>query len=262
MRILFLISIGLLFANPALAQESGTYPNERTMRADQTIVSRLASDGVAALEAGNWQMAVKLCGELNDHLHNSPYMGERANQVAREIAVRCNADAQAMLGNVESACRVYDDFDHKSLLSRIDTVAICRGTAHPARVTQAELMRRDFDEMREHLEAMNDLMGVINKLPVADPMRPARISELRSVCEKLPANLDFYRTVTDAFANFCMGHVHFYAGDNASSCAAARRSQDAFDSLGTQQPEVIPHRDYVDGLKGALQKIFLGRCRG
>lgn len=262
MRAMLFSFIALWFAVPALAQSGGVYRSAETMRSDQAFVGDLARRGAAALEAGDWATAAQLCGNLNRHLDDSPYMGERANQVASEIGQRCYADAQAMLGNVESACRIYARFEHKAMLSRIDPVAICRASANPAAPTLREIVTREYYAIRKNLETMNALLGVLNKLPATDPSRAMRIAELRSTCAQLPGNLNVNRIATDGFAHFCLGRAHFYAGDTAASCAESRRSQEKFDSLGMPLAASVPHTDYVLGIKAALQDFLANRCPG
>lgn len=254
----------LLMLAPAAVQAQdydeyyGYYDDAETMRADQAIVSDLLNTGTNALEAGNWQAALRNCRELYSHLDQSPFMREQVNKDAFKIAARCYADAQAMLGNAEEACLAYTEVDYDPLLD-IDTSALCRNTANPAPLSDEERIRGQYDRMRANLVTMNDLVGVLNKLSDDDPSKSAKIAELRAVCSALPIYTSYYATVTKGFAKFCEGQAYSHEDNEAGFCEATREADAAFTQLGMPLPPSTPHVDFVEGIKKAVE-YGMGTC--
>lgn len=242
-----------------VAQEDdryGTYEDAETMRADQTIVRRLLESGSESLQSGNWVKARENCGDLNEHLYSSPFMGEETNKAASEFSLPCYADAQAKLGDIESACRVYAQIDYRGLLDSINPREVCRNSANPAPPSREELVMAAYNHIGDQLSRMLELDTALKKIPLGDPARGAVIKDMSAVCGGFETKIAIYDDTTSAISYFCEGLVRQRQQDNAGACEPLRRSQAILERIGRPWPRSIPHTDHLDAIARAIPNFL------
>lgn len=259
LRLLIALVTVFSLAAAGFAQEDdryGTYEDAETMRADQAIVRRLLESGGEGLHNGNWVKARENCGDLNEHLYSSPFMGEETNKAASEFSLPCYADAQVKLGDIESACRVYAQIDYRSLLDSIDPRDVCRNTANPAPPSREEQIRTAYNQIGDQLARMLELDTALKKIPLGDPARSPVIKDMSAVCGRFDTNIAIYDDATSAMSYFCEGLVRQRQQDNAGACEPLRRSQAILERIGQPWPRSVPHTDHLDAIARAIPNFL------
>lgn len=246
-------------ATAGFAQEDdqyGTYEDAETMRADQAIVRRLLESGGEGLQNGNWVRARESCGDLNEHLYSSPFMGEEANKAASAFSLPCYADAQVKLGHIESACRVYAQIDYHSLLDSIDPREVCRNSANPAPPSREEQILTAYNHIGDRLARMLELDTALKDIPLGDPARSAVIKDMSAVCGQFDTKIALYDDATSAMRYFCEGLVRQRQLDNAGACEPLRRSQAILERIGRPSPQSVPYTDHLDAIVRAIPNFL------
>ncbi|RYY24797.1 MAG: hypothetical protein EOP62_15870 [Sphingomonadales bacterium] len=264
LRLIVSACVLVLMPVAAAAQEDdtyGTYEDAETMRADQGIVRSFLQAGAAGLEAGNWTKARENCRKLNAHLGRSSYMGEAANKSAAAFGVACYADAQAMLGDIDSACRTYAEIDYKGLMASIDPTAVCAVSAYPAPPSREEVLRAEMSRLREQIERMFALNTKLKPMPEGDPERAGLLGELATLCGAFRTPIGIFEETTSALSSYCRGSYLRRSGRDAEACAPLREAAVRFDRIGQPWPRGVPNTDYLDIIRNVIpESLKLAKC--
>lgn len=227
----------------------------------QAVVRGLMERGAAALEQGRWSAAREACGDLNQHLYNSPFVNEPANEAASEFGLPCYADAQAQLGELESACRVYAQIDYRGHLERMDRRELCRDTANPAPPTREERIDATASRLGEQMAQMFALDKLIGELPKTDPLRAEKRAELRTLCVGIRVSVSPYEDLSAGVFYFCEARWNHHWGDDGESCKSFNVVEAKFEAVGMNPwPRWAPHTEYLDRMTSQMAESRKSYC--
>ncbi|HEV2081649.1 MAG TPA: hypothetical protein VGR32_04260 [Brevundimonas sp.] len=212
------LSAGLLLAvstSPVQAQDYVYEVDGQQLTASQAETVRQGDGalqrGLEALQREDWNGAIRDCyaavARYRDAgLGNYGRVGEWFSR-----AYACVADAQALSGNPDEACRIYRDNDWETLTVR-DPRAICerRAAAETARVDAHDAYSDLFAEFA-------DMTGRLQTLTPGSRERADLGERMYALCGRMAGYKDL-APVAFAGASYCTAIVRFEANQPDRAC--------------------------------------------